>query len=258
MNKNKIIHWFIIGTFVSLYFAVSLISMIHVISFFELSNPRWLAISLAISFEIGAAASLASIIVLEKMNKTIVWILFWTLTLIQAMGNSFYSFVNLHDFYGWVELFGLTEEEPLFQKRILSIISGAILPLVALGFIKSLIDYIKPSKEVDILLDEKPIFTPDNVLVEKKNEQKKQKRTVEEKIYDSMTDDDKQKILNYLEDKMSKIDDKNEEIQIEEQNKKIIEPKSIDIENVKQISNPPTGLKGSKWIGKNRPKSNPV
>lgn len=73
-----------------------------------------------------------------------------------------------------------------------------------------------------------------------------------------MTDDDKQKILNYLEDKMSKIDDKNEEIQIEEQNKKIIEPKSIDIENVKQISNPSIGVKGSKWAGKNRPKSNPV
>jgi hypothetical protein len=44
----------------------------------------------------------------------------------------------------WSELFGLSEEDPIFQKRILSVISGAILPLVALGFIKSLVDYIKP------------------------------------------------------------------------------------------------------------------
>jgi len=35
----------------------------------------------------------------------------------------------------------------LFQIRILSIISGAILPVVALGFIKSLVDYIKPTNE---------------------------------------------------------------------------------------------------------------
>ena len=35
----------------------------------------------------------------------------------------------------------------IFQKRILSIVSGAILPIVALGFIKSLVDYIKPEEE---------------------------------------------------------------------------------------------------------------
>jgi hypothetical protein len=42
-------------------------------------------------------------------------------------------------------LFGLSEEEPVFQKRILSVISGAILPLVSLGFIKALVDYIRPN-----------------------------------------------------------------------------------------------------------------
>ena len=49
---------------------------------------------------------------------------------------------------GWIELFGLEEEEPIVQKRILSIVSGAVLPLVALGFIKSLVDYIRPAKDV--------------------------------------------------------------------------------------------------------------
>jgi hypothetical protein len=47
-----------------------------------------------------------------------------------------------------MELFGLIEEEEIFQKRVLSFISGAILPLVSLGFIKSLVDYIKPEKEL--------------------------------------------------------------------------------------------------------------
>ncbi len=145
MKKN--LHWFIISTFVSLYLVVSIISTIHVIDFFKLSNPDWLAIFLAISFEIGAAASLASLIVLEKMNKTLVWVLFLLLTAMQAMGNTYYAFINLENFEAWSQLFGLEEEELIFQKRILSLISGAILPLVALGFIKSLVDYLKPSEK---------------------------------------------------------------------------------------------------------------
>lgn len=138
---------FIIGTFVTLYLLVSVISTIHVIDFFSMSNPKWLAISLAIAFEVGAAASLASIITLDKMNKGIVWSLFILLTAMQAMGNTYYTYVHLKDFQGWIELFGLVEEELIYQKRVLSIVSGAILPIVALGFIKSLVDYIKPAPD---------------------------------------------------------------------------------------------------------------
>lgn len=148
--KKKTTSYFIIGTFVTLYLLVSVISTIHVIDFFKLSNPTWLAISLAIAFEVGAAASLASIITLEKMNKGIVWGLFIILTLMQAMGNTYYAYTHLSDFQGWIELFGLAEEELIYQKRVLSIVSGAVLPIVALGFIKSLVDYIKPSADINI------------------------------------------------------------------------------------------------------------
>ena len=153
MNPKKL-HWFIISTFVSLYVVVSVISTIHVIEFFKLSNPEWLAIFLAIAFEIGAAASLASIITLEKMNKNLIWLLFFVLTFMQGMGNTYYAFVNLENFESWSQLFGLEGEEQIFQKRVLSLISGAILPLVALGFIKSLVDYIKPSEEDSKKIDE--------------------------------------------------------------------------------------------------------
>ena len=144
---KKATGYFIIGTFVTLYLLVSVISTIHVIDFFKLSNPNWLAISLALAFEVGAAASLASIITLDKMNKGIVWGLFLILTLMQAMGNTYYAYTHLNNFQGWVELFGLTEEDLIYQKRVLSLVSGAILPIVALGFIKSLVDYIKPSDD---------------------------------------------------------------------------------------------------------------
>lgn len=146
-NKSRLVSGFIIGTFVTLYLMVSVISTIHVIDFFKLSNPDWLAISLAIAFEVGAAASLASLIALKKMNKGLVWMLFFLLTAMQAMGNTYYAYVNLGDFAAWSELFGLIEEDIIFQKRVLSLVSGAILPIVALGFIKSLVDYIKPEEE---------------------------------------------------------------------------------------------------------------
>ena len=77
-----------------------------------------------------------------------VWSLFLLLTAFQMMANSYHAFVNLEDYMGWIELFGLEEEEPIFQKRILSVVSGAVLPLVALGFIKSLTDYIRPEETV--------------------------------------------------------------------------------------------------------------
>ena len=158
--SKKSVSYFIIGTFVSLYLMVSVISTIHVIDFFKLSNPTWLAVSLAIAFEVGAAASLASLISLDKMNKGMVWGLFIILTLMQAMGNTYYAYTHLQNFQGWIELFGLVEEELIYQKRILSIISGAVLPVVALGFIKSLVDYIKPEDDKNVTVEEIMVTEP--------------------------------------------------------------------------------------------------
>ena len=183
-SKNKLVNGFIIGTFVSLYILVSIVSTIHVIDFFELSNPKWLAITLAIGFELGAAASLAALITLDKMNKTLVWALFITITGMQMQGNMYYAFINLEDYYGWVELFNLVEWEPLAQKRLLAAVSGAILPLVALGFIKSLVDYIKPEKESDDIRPE----DLDVIAEEINHSEKKTKVTEEPEVEDDFSD----------------------------------------------------------------------
>jgi hypothetical protein len=147
---------------------VSIISTIHVIDFFRLSNPNWLAITLAIAFEVGAAASLAAIIILDKTSRWLVWMLFVIITLMQMMGNMYYAYTHLTDFQSWSELFSINEEEPIFQKRILSLVSGAILPIVALGFIKSLVDYIRPSSdETSITSNDIPIeYKEEDSLIE--------------------------------------------------------------------------------------------
>ena len=144
--KNKLIHYFIISIFCSLYFLVATISMINSVAFFNLAHDGIMNWALAIGFELGAAASLAAIIILDKTNKTMVWTLFLLLTGFQMMANSFHAFINLENYIPWIELFGLEEAEPIFQKRVLSIVSGAVLPIVALGFIKSLVDYIRPEQ----------------------------------------------------------------------------------------------------------------
>jgi len=183
--KNKLIHRSIIATFVSLYLLVSIISTLHVIEFFKLSNPEWLAISLAIAFELGAAASLASLVILDKMNKTLVWCLFGAITLMQMQGNMYYAFVHMENYQGWSELFGIIEEEVVYQKRILSAVSGAILPLVALGFIKSLVDYIKPEP---VEKESNPSIENSVVIEDSKSPLVDEKSTVEEPpspVYDA-------------------------------------------------------------------------
>jgi hypothetical protein len=185
--KSKATHYFIIGSFVTLYLLVSIISTIHVVDFFKLSNPMWLAVSLAIGFEVGAAASLASLIVLDKMNKGIVWGLFILLTAMQAMGNTYYAFSHLENFTGWIELFGLQEEDLIYQKRMLAIISGAVLPIVALGFIKSLVDYIKPEETIKveptpIEVSTEPIIEEPTPVIEKVKTPQVKKKTQPESV----------------------------------------------------------------------------
>lgn len=132
-----------VGTFITLWVLVSTISTIHAVSFFGLSNNSILSWVLAIAFEIGAMASLGGLL-LSKGSKILIWILFIVLTLFQIHGNMYWAWVNSEDISQWVNLFSLDDDDLLFNKRIFVFISGGILPLVSLGFIKSLMDYMKP------------------------------------------------------------------------------------------------------------------
>ena len=66
MNKvfNKAFLWL----FIVLYTAIAFVSTYHAIAFFGLSNPVWLAVVLAIAFEVGQAGVLFSILTNEDEN----------------------------------------------------------------------------------------------------------------------------------------------------------------------------------------------
>lgn len=122
-----------------LYIAVGFVSVYHAISFFSISNSYWLAIILALAFEIGQAAVLFSLLVNKSDNKIMPWILMSVLTLVQVLGNVYssyhYAVVNSPDeikYFTDSVLFFIQDPDPQVNQVMISYITGAILPIVAL------------------------------------------------------------------------------------------------------------------------------
>lgn len=176
-NKQKA-SWWIIIAFMIVPLVTSLVSTIHVISFFELSNYATLALILAVAFELGALSSLAGLVAMDKISKSTVWAIFVLLTIFQMMGNTYYAYdtttskmaINAGLIKNFTELFGFDvydASDVIFVKRIIAIFSGAILPVISLCFLHLLVSYViksssnqnaeEPAKDEDEL---KTIETP--------------------------------------------------------------------------------------------------
>lgn len=140
--------------FAILYISVALVSTFHAISFFGLANNSWISVMLAITFEIGQAAVLFSILTgASGKNKVIPWILMCVLTLVQILGNVFSSYEYLITNSGDNLRFF---KEPIFVwtdlpdnqcNVILTYIIGAILPIVALLMTSMVTNYLNKTEE---------------------------------------------------------------------------------------------------------------
>lgn len=129
-----------------LYIAVGFVSVYHAIAFFSISNSYWLAIILALAFEIGQAAVLFSLLV-NKTKKTMPWILMGVLTLVQVLGNVYssyhYAAINSPDeikYFTDSVLFFVQDPDPQVNQVMISYITGAILPIVALCMTSMIVD----------------------------------------------------------------------------------------------------------------------
>lgn len=159
MSKNNIKKSIVIW-FLSIPFAASIISMVHIVSFFEIGNVGWMAIVLAITFEVGAMASLVSFSVIHelKSGKYSIYFVFIILFLMQMIGNVYYSFDYVTKMViedaNWIVVFkeflditvGLFTDElpsPSHTKYILSCVIGMPVPLISLSFIHSLVKYLE-------------------------------------------------------------------------------------------------------------------
>lgn len=175
MKKDKIIRYGTMGSYLLLYIIVAIVSLISSIHFFNLAHQGWMSTVLACSFEIGQMACLFGALTRRKKGFDIVWIMFVVLTLFQCMANTYAAYIGLTEYTSWSELFGLTEMEPMDQKRTIAGISGAILPLIALGFIKCLTDFLNEENKETV----QPVeFVEES---EEKEEIIEDKPTIEEK-----------------------------------------------------------------------------
>jgi hypothetical protein len=152
-NKEQKASWWIVLAFIIVPLITSIVSAVHVVRSFELSNYYFLSVVLAVAFELGALSSLAGLVVMHRINKNTIWVIFILLTLFQMVGNTYCAYdttttkmiANSNLVKNFSELFGFTIEEPgdlIFVKRIIAIITGAILPIISLCFLHLLITYI--------------------------------------------------------------------------------------------------------------------
>lgn len=116
------------------------ISISHVVSWYDIANPLSWAIYLSIAIEVGAMTALVAA---TNRIKGGVWFMFGLVTLIQMIGNIFFSFkeidVNGDLFQSWVELtspfwelLGSDPSDILSQKRWLAFLEGGLLPIISL------------------------------------------------------------------------------------------------------------------------------
>ena len=116
------------------------ISISHVVSWYDLTNPISWAIYLSIAIEVGAMTALVAA---TNRIKGGVWFMFGLVTFIQMIGNIFFSFkeidVNGDLFKSWVELtspvwemLGSDINDVVSQKRWLAFLGGGLLPIISL------------------------------------------------------------------------------------------------------------------------------
>lgn len=159
-NKNLIIQ----NSFLLPILLVVIMSISHVVSWYDLGNPLSWAIYLSIAIEIFALASVSAATI--KMNRASIWFLFGLVTCIQIIGNIFFEYKDINvkgqDFLSWVELI-----KPFFEdwdntdhRRLLAIIQGGTLPMMSLT---ALHYYIKFT---DQILESREDSTDDNELDE--------------------------------------------------------------------------------------------
>ena len=175
----------VVGSFLAVPALSSLISTIHIITFFGLGNMTWMAIILALAFEIGSIASLMTLAVLDKINRFAVWFIFVVLVAMQMLGNVYYTYDYISQamvsnpqwidsFIDLVEMMTMQKLEQRTTKFILSLLIGLPIPIISLAFLKSVSDYLKPegNKVEEVLVEEpkKSEPTEDEVISNTKEE----------------------------------------------------------------------------------------
>jgi hypothetical protein len=136
-------------------FLVAGISISHVVSWYNIANPLSWAIYLSIAIEVGAMTALVAA---TNKIKGGVWFMFGLITLIQMIGNIFFSFKEIDPngelFKSWVELtgplwdsIGSDSTDVISMKRWLAFLEGGLLPIISLTSLHFFVKYETPKEK---------------------------------------------------------------------------------------------------------------
>jgi len=188
LRDSKGLYWGLIVTFFILYACVGFVSTLHSITFFELANTMGLAVLLGITYEIGQATVLFSILTSKNSSNLLPWTLMVLLTALQVTANVYASFKFMDasgslDWTYWQRsiLFWLEADGPEMFKVIISWISGALLPIVALGMVALVAENLKIKDDTDLDIPIKPQTSKTETSIEDLEEK------VDKVIYDTPT-----------------------------------------------------------------------
>lgn len=163
MNKKKITKYIYIGLFAALYLSVALVSGIHAVAFFSLANAPALGVMLAITFEIGQAAVLFSLLTNPNQRKKVMtWVQLSIFTLVQILGNvySSYKYIvsnsmeNLRFFKEPVFIW--TDLPDQMCNVIITYLVGGILPISALLLTEMLTSYLYKEEDNQVPVNSVP------------------------------------------------------------------------------------------------------
>jgi hypothetical protein len=200
--------------------AVAFVSISHVTSWYELTNPMSWAIYLSVGIEIAALSALAAIS--AKMGSK-VYFPFGVVTIIQFIGNIFFAYqyidVQSQTFKDWVDLvdpfviyLGIDSGDLIGHKRILSLFSGGMLPIISLSFLHMLVKFEEENKNhINEVKDPKINVNPELPNKIKPKVPKKKKIKVIEEIEEKGVDNELDSFVKMNEEKFRELDKLNEE-----------------------------------------------
>ena len=188
------------------------ISISHVVSWYDIANPINWAIYLSVAIEVGAMTALVAA---TNRIKGGVWFMFILVTIIQMIGNIFYSFKEIDAngdlFKSWVELtsplwemLGSDPGDVISQKRWLAFLEGGLLPIISLTSLHFFTKYDRNKADDKQEVKEIPTITkPDEEITEEEYREvvqdyiRKQKEQ-EEKLKYTPTEEDFKKLDEFL------------------------------------------------------------
>ena len=232
LNNKLLFKWLVIAFFL-LYAMVAFVSTLHAISFFQLTNAFWLALILALAFEVGQASVLFDILT-SKSKRLLPWLMMIVLTAVQVIGNVYASFKFMdssgsNDWTYWQRsiLFWLEADGPEMFKVVISWIAGALLPLIALGMTSLVADKLNHGVEGPAAkVDDEPDPEPEDTVEEDDEEVEVPEELLKAKEeYDEVTSPEMEEFLD-LQDQMvaqSEKDVKEEKIVFNEHPRMTIE-----------------------------------